>query len=166
MQGGKDEHDDLGPVQVLAVAFDDVDRMDGSVLAELRRLRDRDVVRLLDLLVVACGHDGNLAVVRQSDLAPEGTHGGQIVAALIGVEAGGSDHAQDAAEHDDGEVWYLGDEIPPGKAAAIALLEHRWARDLRERIVASGGTIVTDEWLHPSDIAAAARSASTTAGAS
>lgn len=166
MAGSKDEHDELGPVQVLAVAFDDVDRLDGSVLEELRHLRDRDVVRLVDLLVVACGHDGELAVVRRSDLAPEGSPGGQIVASLIGVEAGGSDSAADAAPHDDGDVWYLGDEIPPGKAAAIALLEHRWAHALRERITAAGGTIVTDEWLHPSDVAAAVRSASTTVEAS
>jgi hypothetical protein len=159
MEDRAHEHADLGPVQVLAVAFDDVGRLDGSVLEELRRLRELDVVRLLDLLVVACGHDGELAVVERSGVGADEQPSGNMVAALIGAEVGGRDDAEHAPPRDSDDVWYLGDTIPPGKAAAIALLEHRWARGLHERIVANGGTIVTDEWLHPTDVAAAAQRA-------
>jgi len=45
-----------------------------------------------------------------------------------------------AAEAEDGhilldtEVWYLGDAIPEGTTAAIALIEHTWAIPLRDKI--------------------------------
>ena len=47
----------LGPVQLLVVGFDRPD-FSGELLAELERLRESDVVRVLDLLVVHKDADG------------------------------------------------------------------------------------------------------------
>ena len=44
----------LGPVQLLVVGFDRPD-FSGEVLDELERLRESDVVRVIDLLVVSKG---------------------------------------------------------------------------------------------------------------
>lgn len=157
---------DFGPVQVLAVAFDDVSRLDGQVLEELKRLREQDVVRLVDLLVVAREGD-ELRVVQHTDLSEdEAMTFGAIVGALLGVGAGregeelastalaGAAELADGHVFDDNEVWYLADAIPPGTAAAVALLEHRWARTLRDRIVERGGQVVADQWIHPADLVA------------
>jgi uncharacterized membrane protein len=49
----------IGPVQALVVGFDQPS-FSGEVLAELGRLEDAGVVRLVDLLVVVRADDGTL----------------------------------------------------------------------------------------------------------
>ena len=133
----------LGPVQLLVLSFDRPD-FSGTVLAELERLRANDLVRVIDLLVVHKRADGTVDRLEHSDLAA-GTGG--IVEALIGADDGtlGSDE----------DVWSLDDAIPNDSAAAIALVEHRWATGLREAVTAAGGVPVADAWIHPADLAAA-----------
>ena len=135
----------IGPVQLLVVAFDRPD-FDGGVLAELERLRESDVVRVIDLLVVDKGADG---VVRRLDSGASGADGA-TVGALIGLD-GADGGAWDA----DDEHWSLDEAIPDDSAAAIALVEHRWAIGTRDAIRAAGGTAVADAWVHPDDLAAA-----------
>ena len=46
------------------------------------------------------------------------------------------------------------DEIPNGSAAAIILLEHRWAIPLREAVVRANGMPIADAFIHPLDLVA------------
>ena len=55
---------------------------------------------------------------------------------------------------DEAAVWYLGDAIPQGTAAAVALIEHRWAIPLRDKIAKAGGVTLADEWIHVKDLIA------------
>jgi hypothetical protein len=138
----------LGPVQLLVVAFDRPD-FSGEVLAELERLRESDVVRVIDLLVVHRGADDVIQRLHHSDLtAGEGS--GDVVGALIGL--GATDHGDRSAGE---EYWSLEEAIPNDSAAAIALIEHRWAIGTRDAIRAAGGVAVADAWIHPADLAAA-----------
>src|SRR2546423_1763026 len=135
----------FGPVQILVIGFDDPE-FKGDIRAELQRLRESDVVRLIDLLVVRKDDDGNVEKLQQSDLSQEELEDfGALVGALIGVGADGEEGAEagailGAAEMEGGHVfhsadtWYVDDAIPPGTAAAVALLEHRWAIGLRDAI--------------------------------
>ena len=52
----------MGPVQVLVIGVDEV-AFTGEVLAELSRLRSADIVRLLDVLVIARHDDGTFETV-------------------------------------------------------------------------------------------------------
>jgi hypothetical protein len=133
----------LGPVQLLVLSFDRPD-FDGSVLAELERLRESDLVRIVDLLVVHKRADGTVDRLEHTDLAA-GTGG--LVEALIG--------ADDGTPGTDEDVWSLDDAIPNDSAAAIVLVEHRWATGLRDAVTAAGGVPVADAWIHPADLAAA-----------
>ena len=165
MSSGETEGLPLGPVQMLAVEFDR-DRFHGEILPELRRLSDAGIIRLLDLLVVAKHEGGDLESVQMSDLSTgEAEEFGALIGALVGFGAGGEEEAtiaavagaaelEDGHVFDDSEVWYLGDAIPPGTAAAIALLEHRWAIPLRDKISEAGGVALADEWIHPRDLVA------------
>ena len=143
----------LGPVQLLVVGFDRPD-FSGEVLAELERLRASDVVRVIDLLVVHKDADGVVRRLHHSDLAAADAEGaGAVVGALIGLgaerdEAEGDDHPNE-------EFWSLDEAIPNDSAAAIALVEHRWAIGTRDAIRAAGGVPVADAWIHPADLAAA-----------
>jgi Family of unknown function (DUF6325) len=138
----------LGPVQLLVVGFDRPD-FRGDALAELERLRDSDVVRVIDLLVVHKDADGVVERLHRSDLTA-GEHAGAVVGALIGLGSAGDGQAPDGDD-----LWSLDDAIPNGSAAAIALVEHRWAIGVRDAIRAAGGVPVADAWIHPADLVAA-----------
>ena len=155
----------LGPVQMLVVVFEG-NQFRGEILPELRRLREHDIVRLIDLLVVARDDNGDINVLQRSDLTPlEAQQFGAAVGALIGLGAGGDAGAQAGAaagaavmeagvQVDDDTVWDVAERIPIGSSAAIALLEHRWAIPLRDAIGRAGGASVVDEWVHPADLIA------------
>jgi hypothetical protein len=140
----------LGPVQLLVVSFDRPE-FSGEVLAELERLRESDAVRVIDLLVVHKGADGVVRRLHHADLAADGA--GAVVGALIGLdEAPVEDDAHPAADE---EFWSLDAAIPNDSAAALALVEHRWAIGTRDAIRTAGGVTVADAWVHPADLAAA-----------
>jgi uncharacterized membrane protein len=155
----------FGPVQMLVVGFANP-QFNGEILAELTRLREADIVRLIDLMVVAKDADGELITVQTSDLSPdEATQFGALVGALVGLGTGDPEQmtaaaVAGAAEMEDGhlidaeDVWYLADEIPPDTACAVALIEHRWAIPLRDKILQAGGLPIADEWIHPRDLIA------------
>ena len=155
----------FGPVQILVIGFNEAE-FTGEIRAELARLREHDIVRLIDLLVVRKDDDGNIEKLQQSDLSQDELEDfGAIVGALIGVGADGDEGAtvgavMGAAEMEDGHVfdaentWYVDDAIPPGTAAAVALLEHRWAIGLRDAIQNTGGFHLADAWIHPADLVA------------
>ncbi len=155
----------FGPVQMLVLEFDRV-RFKGEIMPELRRLKDAGIIRLIDLLIVQKRENGEIESIQDSDLTQEeAMEFGAIAGALVGLGAGGEEEAEQgaiagAAELEDGhvfdetEVWYLGDAIPPGSTAAVALIEHRWAIPLRDKIVEAGGIALADEWIHPADLVA------------
>ena len=153
----------FGPVQMLVLGFDRVN-FDGTIMPELERLKDADVIRLIDLMFVR-KHDGELETIQTSDLSTdEAEEFGALIGALIGAGAGEEDlegaMAAGAAEMadghliDEGDVWYVTDAIPDGTSAAIALIEHRWAIPLRDKILAADGIVLADEWIHPKDLLA------------
>ena len=75
----------IGPVQLLIVSFDKP-HFTGEIVEELRRLRESDVIRLVDALVVQKGDDGSLAAVQWSDLSiDESEELGATVGALVAV---------------------------------------------------------------------------------
>ena len=155
---------EMGPVQMLVVGFDEPN-FTGEILAELRRLREADIVRLIDLMVVS-KEDGELAVVQASDLSQdEAMEFGALVGALVGFGTGdeekveamagiGAEEMADGHVFDEDDVWYVADTIPEGGTAAIALLEHQWAIPLRNAIGRAGGRALADEWIHAKDLIA------------
>jgi uncharacterized membrane protein len=155
----------IGPVQILVVGFEE-GKFEGKIMEELKRLREHDIVRLVDLLFVTKDDAGNVVTAQASDLSQEESmEFGAFAGALLGlgyagdegVEAGaeiGAAAAADGIGFSDEEVWYLADSIPEGTSAGIVLLEHRWAIPLRDAIQAAGGVALADEWLHPEDLVA------------
>ena len=151
----------LGPVQLLVIPYAE-GTFDVGVLAELRRLREHDVIGMLDLLFVAKDEMGNIVQLAPGDTAEEAATFGGLVAALFGFAADPADRdpavgeARDAFADttDAGETWFLADTIPAGGLAAIAVVEHRWATPLRAAIEAGGGRGFVDRWLHPEDLIA------------
>jgi hypothetical protein len=134
------------PVQVLVIGFDPP-AFSGEVLAELARLRQAGIVRLLDLLLVERRPDGTIETL---DGSSELTPGSGALAAAILCD-GGAVGSSDVAE---GSGWSLGDVVPAGSVAAVALIEHLWAGPLSAAIARAGGTPLEEAWLAPQDLEA------------
>lgn len=154
----------IGPVQLLVLGFAGGDA-NGQIQAELARLRDNDTVRLIDVLFVRKHADGNVERLEHSDLTPdEASELGAVAGALIGLGVGGAKRAQEGAALGaelapdavllPAGVWYVDDVLPNDTAAAVALIEHRWAIGLRDAIREAGGFHLADSWIHPLDLVA------------
>jgi uncharacterized membrane protein len=160
----------IGPVQLLVVGFAGGE-FKGEIMAVLDDLRDRDVIRLVDMAFVRKDEQGDLVMIERSDLSEEeAAEFGAVVGALIGFGAAGEEGAEigaiegaEAASEGgmlEDQMWYIADEIPEGTAAAVALIEHRWAIPLREAIMNAGGFLLSDAWIHPTDLVAIGLAAS------
>jgi uncharacterized membrane protein len=153
----------IGPVQLLVLGFDHP-RFEGEILAELQRLRNNDVVRVVDALAVYKDAKGEVTGLKGSQLSGEETaEFGALVGALVGLGAGGEEGAEagaelgaEAAQERSGvfaeEAWDVLAEVPEDAAAALVLLEHRWAIPLREAIVRAGGVRLASEFISPLDL--------------
>jgi len=140
----------IGPVQLIVLGFSKPD-FKGEVIEELGRLRDSDVVRVIDSLTVYKDAEGNVASLELSQMdQADRQELGAYVGALIGFGAAGEEGAEvgaalgaDAAGADDDGMFDdaldVLAEIPPDSAAAIILLEHRWAIPLRDTVYKANG---------------------------
>jgi uncharacterized membrane protein len=155
----------LGPVQILVLGFEGTDERP-EIRAELDKLRESDIIRLVDSIVVRKDENGELDVVQRTDLSQEeaeevGALAGALIGfglgegdedvALAGAEAGAEAGSDSHLLSEEG-VWFIEDAIPNGTTAAVALVEHRWAIPLRDSIRSAGGMLLADAWVHPADL--------------
>src|SRR5690242_13453247 len=103
----------IGPVQVLVVGFDQP-TFSGEVLAELTRLQEAGIVRLIDLLLVSRAEDGTLDTVSNEHIPAEL---GELAAAVLGTSADEIARPP-TTEQDEDSTWSLADAVPPGQTAA------------------------------------------------
>jgi uncharacterized membrane protein len=155
--------EDVGPIQMLCVAFDG-NHFKGEILPELDRLKRERIIRIIDLLVVRKDEDGRVMVMTSSDLDwEEATSFGSYVGALAGLGAAGPEGMErgamaGAAELADGHLFNENDtfrvtrSLPNNMSAALVLIEHLWAKSLRDAVERAGGTELSNEWIRPEEI--------------
>jgi hypothetical protein len=126
-------------VEYLLVKFTQP-KFEGKVAAALADLIDKGIVHVIDLVVIAKDHDGNVAVLEID--SPEIAE----FASLEG-EAGG------LLSEDD--VLSAGDDLEPGDAAALMVWEQVWAAPFAHAIKEAGGELVANDYV-PEEIVDAA----------
>ncbi len=156
----------IGPVQLIVLGFSHPN-FHGEIIAELERLRENDMVRVIDSLAVYKTADGELEVEHLSNLSEqEAIEYGTKIGALIGlgiegedgVEAGAAAGAEEVAAaggvkvFTEEEGWDVLEDIPNDSAAALVLIEHHWAVPLRDAIVRAGGFRISDGFISPLDL--------------
>jgi len=155
----------IGPVQLIVLGFNHPD-FHGEVIAELERLHENGMVRVIDSIAVYKDADGDLEVEHLSNLTQdEAIELGSKIGALIGLgiegeegmvagaEAGAAQAADEGINvFGDADEWDVLEDIPNDSAAALILLEHHWAVPLRDAIARAGGFRVSDGFISPLDL--------------
>ena len=124
-----DAVDELGPVDWIVVEFPG-SRFNGQIAPALLDLVQRDLIRVLDLVVLKKDDDGTLEAFELSDL-DEGEIG-----ELRTYE---SELAMLLSEED---VTSLAAAIEPGSSAAVLVWENTWAAPFGSAVRRSGGQLV------------------------
>lgn len=137
----------LGPIQFIAFRFDTLDGFEGQILDQLEALLDVPAVRMLDVLFVAKDDDGELVALEFGESGDEGDDAlGTMLGALMGFSFDGDPDAPpgeiteaSAIGVTTEDILRVGRDLAPGTAAALLLVEHRWAIGLRDAIREAGG---------------------------
>lgn len=121
--------DALGPVDWIVVEFPG-SRFSGEIAPILADLVERDLVRVLDLVVLKKDADGMLEAFELSDLDES--------------EIGGlRDHETELAMLlSEEDVQKLATAIEPGSSAAVLVWENKWAAPFGSAVRRAGGQLV------------------------
>ncbi len=123
--------DELGPVDFVIVEFPaGQQNFTGEGAAELLRLHDAGIIRVMDLLILIKNADGSVDARELSDLDELGEFGR--------IEA---DLAQTLAEED---VVYLAAAMDPGSIAGVLVYENLWAAPFASAIRRAGGQLIAN----------------------
>jgi len=142
--------------------------LDGSILAALEGASASGAIKVVDVLGVYKAEDGTVLAAEGSDLTEdEAMTYGAWVGALIGLGAGGVDgaevgavagaiHAMDEYEYgiDADGLATIADDIPPGGAGMLLVIEHTWAIPFRDALINSGGIMIAQDFLSPETLVA------------
>jgi hypothetical protein len=133
---------EVGPVDYMVIEFPG-SKMTGEGLPILVDLVDQGVIRILDLVFIEKGPDGDVTVMELSDL-DDATPGD--LALFQGASSGlldGSDISEAARA------------VEPGNAAGILVYENRWAGPFVAAMRRSGAELVASGRLPAEDVIAA-----------
>jgi Family of unknown function (DUF6325) len=121
--------DELGPVDWIVLEFPGI-RFNGEIAPALRDLVQRDLIRVLDLLILKKDQDGSLEAFELSDLDPS------EVGELRSYE---QELAMLLSEDD---VTAVAAALEPGSSAAVLVWENTWAAPFASAVRRSGGQLV------------------------
>ena len=123
--------DELGPVDYLIVEFPPGGQhFTGEGAAELVRLHDAGIIRLMDVLILQKGEDGSVMAQELGDLAELGE--------LARLEA---ELVQTLAEED---VDHLAAAMDPGSVAGVLVYENLWAAPFASAMRRAGGQLIAN----------------------
>jgi len=123
--------DELGPVDYVVVEFPpDTSNFSGEMAAELDKLVTAGMIRILDLIILAKGADGEIDALEVEDLKDAGE-----------VRIAEAQLAGLLAEED---VVNLAAAMKPGTAAGVLVWENIWAAPFASAARRSGGQLIAN----------------------
>jgi len=134
-------HDDeLGPIDVVVIAFPVGAPMTGDAVPLLVDLINRGIVRVLDAMFVIKNDDGSFSGFDARGLNDKGVGDFTV---FEGASSGllGDDDVATAAE-----------AIEPGSAAVLLVYENRWAAPFVAAVRRNGGHVVANERIGVQDV--------------
>ena len=154
-------------MQLLVIVFDNPD-FRGKIRSELESVMEKGMIRFIGLLFVWKDEKGNVASFKTTQLdEEERMHLIDVIERLTGYGAvsregakrGAEEGARAAARENYGiteeDILEITGAIPESTAAAILVVEHLWAKNLKNAIRGAGGRLVSQGMLTPELLAAA-----------
>lgn len=123
----------MGPIEVLVVGLPQ-SRLNGRVFAALQQVVDREIVAIVDGLIIAKGEDGS---VEYTELDEFTTDEGDTTGLERLVE-------EPNGLLNDEDVHAFAAAMQPGESAAALVLEHTWSRSLRDALTDAGGSVIAN----------------------
>ena len=149
----------IGPIQFIAVIFKEF-QPDSGILAAVERATDSGAIRLIDLQFVRKDRAGKITTMEMSGLSSaQAAEFGSVIGGLLGAGAGGGgdvaggelSDALAAVEHSYGlglgDIQAVAEQIQPGSAAALFVIEHTWAIEFGNTLVQAGGKMAAQGFL-------------------
>jgi Family of unknown function (DUF6325) len=131
---------DLGPIDIVVIAYPAGAPMTGEAAPLLVELVERGIIRVLDAMFVIKNEDGTFSGFDATDLDDKGVGDFTV---FEGASSGllGEHDAARAAE-----------EIEPGSAAVMIVYENRWAAPFISAVRRNGGVPVAFERIPAQDL--------------
>jgi hypothetical protein len=124
-----DDVDELGPIDWIVIEFPG-SRFNGQIAPALADLVDRDLVRVLDLVILKKEDDGSIEAFELSDL-DDGEAGS--------LQTYEGELAMLLSEDD---VTAVAEALEPGSTAGLLVWENTWAAPFGAAVRKSGGQLV------------------------
>jgi Family of unknown function (DUF6325) len=127
----------LGPIEIVVLEFPE-DRFTGEIAPAIADLVRRQIVTIVDAMIIRKDDDGNVAIVElENDEGDLGSFAELLSETLDLVSA------EDAEE--------FANALPAGATAILIAFEHKWIREVRGAVQNAGGTLIADMRI-PADV--------------
>jgi len=148
----------FGPLQLVNVRFEST-VLPYDLMQQVKGILNRDLIRPIAYVLVIKDRDGNPGVLEGGDLGEEeSVEIDALFGYLFGLGAGGAvtlrniemkqaeGNTLGISEHD---LQKMAEELPPDRSILIFVLEHIWAKKVREALTDLGGTVVSSGFITP-----------------
>jgi hypothetical protein len=133
----------LGPIDYIVVGFVG-NNFDGSIMEELNKASYEGVIRVVDLMFIRKDANGDIALGEYQDQPRELS----MFFEQLGVTA-------ETPIFTEEDALKVAEDMDNDTAAGVLLIEHLWAKGLKQAIVDAGGFLIADGRIHPEKIEAA-----------
>lgn len=133
----------LGPVDYVVLGFKG-NNFDGSVMKELSAAVNSNVIRVLDLVFIMKDKDGKVIEGEFEDQSED-----------LKQTFGDFSRADDMPILSDSDVDKIAQHMDKNTAAGVLVVEHLWAKGLKQALIDAGGFLVADGRVHPEAMEAA-----------
>ncbi len=153
-----------GPMQLFVIGFPG-NKFSGEILPAINDARDTDLIRMIDYLFIFKDKNGRVSSVKGTDLGKkEVKQLDSVLGALIGLGAGGIKGAKAGAEEgarfgerDMGlskkDIREIAENFPINSSALLMIVEHLWAKGIKQALVNSGGIMLAQGMVTPEVVA-------------
>lgn len=122
----------LGPIDFIALEFPG-NRFRGEILANLFELVDREIIRIIDLVVIMKKEDGEVVVRELQELDPAHV----VVLNPLKAEANQMITRRD--------IDMIAEQLEDNSSAGLLLIENLWAKKTKQAMLDANGRLVLFE---------------------
>jgi hypothetical protein len=127
----------LGPIDYVVIGFKG-NSFDGSIVDALSKAVKDNVIRVMDLVFIMKDKDGKVAETEYIDQTDD-----------LRSTFGDFTMSEDTPLLSDSDIEKTAEQMENNSAAGILVIEHLWAKGLKQALKDAGGYLIADGRVHP-----------------